>query len=80
MRGPGKILCRQSVKRGARGVHPAVDAPKFIWDGRRGGDLLALGLEGPAVGAALQELLELVMDETLPNDRDILLEHVKEKL
>ena len=46
----------------------------------KGGDLLALGLEGPAVGAALQELLELVMDETLPNDRDILLEHVKEKL
>ncbi len=45
----------------------------------KGGDLLALGLEGPAVGAALGELLELVMDEQLPNDRGMLLEYVKEK-
>ena len=45
----------------------------------KGGDLLALGLEGPAVGAALGELLELVMEERLPNDRGMLLEYVKEK-
>ncbi|MDE7262331.1 MAG: HD domain-containing protein [Oscillospiraceae bacterium] len=46
----------------------------------KGGDLTVLGLRGPAVGTALHELLELVIDEKLPNDRGILLEHVKEKL
>ena len=46
----------------------------------KGGDLTALGLKGPAVGEALRELLELVLEEKLPNDRGILLEHVKEKL
>ena len=46
----------------------------------RGGDLTALGLRGPAVGAALRELLEQVMDDKLPNDRGMLLEYVKEKL
>lgn len=46
----------------------------------KGGDLTALGLRGPAVGAALEDLLEQVMDEKLPNDRGMLLEYVKEKL
>ena len=46
----------------------------------KGGDLTALGLRGPAVGRALDGLLELVMDEKLPNERGILLEYVKEKL
>lgn len=46
----------------------------------KGGDLTALGLRGPAVGKALDELLELVIDGKLPNDRGILLEHIKEKL
>lgn len=46
----------------------------------KGGDLTALGLCGPAVGRALEELLELVIDEKLPNERGILLEYVKEKL
>ena len=46
----------------------------------KGGDLLELGLRGPAVGDALKELLELVIDEKLPNDQGILLEHIKEKL
>ena len=39
-----------------------------------GRDLLALGLSGPAVGAALEELLEKVTDGTLPNEREALLE------
>ena len=39
-----------------------------------GRDLLALGLSGPAVGAALEELLGKVVDGTLPNEREILLE------
>ncbi len=46
----------------------------------RGGDLTALGLSGPAVGKALSELLDQVIDEKLPNDRAILLTYVKEKL
>ena len=46
----------------------------------KGGDLAALGLYGPAIGRALQTLLECVMDEKLPNDREILLEYAKEKL
>ena len=46
----------------------------------KGNDLTALGLHGPAVGRALNELLELVIDEKLPNERGMLLEYVKEKL
>ena len=46
----------------------------------KGGDLTALGLRGPAVGEALNELLDLVMDEKLPNDKGVLLEYIKEKL
>lgn len=44
-----------------------------------GRDLLALGLSGPAVGAALEELLGKVMDGTLPNERETLLEYVRER-
>ncbi len=43
----------------------------------RGGDLLALGLGGPAVGAALETLLEKVVDGALPNDRTVLLEYLQ---
>lgn len=46
----------------------------------KGGDLTDLGLRGPAVGRALETLLELVIDEKLPNERGMLLEYVKEKL
>lgn len=42
-----------------------------------GRDLLALGLSGPAVGAALEELLGKVMDGTLPNERSALLESLQ---
>ena len=38
-----------------------------------GRDLLGLGLSGPAVGKALQALLDAVLDETLPNQREALL-------
>lgn len=43
-----------------------------------GRDLLALGLSGPAVGAALEELLGKVMDGTLPNEREALLAVLQE--
>ena len=46
----------------------------------RGGDLTALGLRGPAVGELLRELLELVIEEKLPNDREMLMTYVREKL
>lgn len=39
-----------------------------------GTDLMALGLDGPAVGQTLQNLLERVMDGTLPNEMDALLQ------
>ncbi len=46
-------------------------------DGR---DLIALGLEGPAIGKALQALLEEVLEERLPNEKEALLRAVKEKI
>ncbi len=46
----------------------------------KGNDLAALGLSGKEIGAALDRLLELVIDDQLPNNRDILLDYVKEKL
>ena len=42
-----------------------------------GKDLLALGLTGPAIGKALQQLLDLVLDEQLPNEKAALLEALK---
>ena len=41
-----------------------------------GYDLLSLGLKGPAVGAALQQLLEAVMDGLVPNEKDELNNYV----
>ncbi len=42
-----------------------------------GQDLLTLGFKGPAVGDALNCLLEQVTEERLPNEKDILLEYLK---
>ena len=39
-----------------------------------GHDLMALGLTGKAIGRTLNYLLEQVMDETLPNDKETLLQ------
>ena len=39
----------------------------------KGNDLVALGYRGKAIGQALSALLELVVDEQLPNERDALL-------
>ncbi len=44
-----------------------------------GRDMAALGLEGPAIGQALQALLEAVMDGEADNDRAALLALAKEK-
>ena len=40
-----------------------------------GRDALAAGLSGPAVGRALNRLLDQVAEGSLPNERDILLQH-----
>ena len=42
-----------------------------------GRDLMELGLSGPAIGQTLNRLLELVMDEQLPNEKNALLHGVK---
>ena len=43
-----------------------------------GHDLMALGLQGSAIGNCLNALLAQVVDEALPNDRTALLETVKQ--
>lgn len=45
-----------------------------------GRDLLALGLSGPAVGEALEALLEQVLDGELPNEREALLEALEKNI
>ena len=46
-----------------------------------GDDLLELGYEqGPAIGSALRDALEEVIDEQLENDRDALLKWARERL
>ena len=42
-----------------------------------GHDLMALGYTGQAIGQALAALLELVLDERLPNEKAALLAHLK---
>ncbi len=42
-----------------------------------GHDLMALGYSGPEIGKILNGLLEQVLSETLPNDREILLNSIK---
>ena len=44
-----------------------------------GRDLMALGYTGPAIGTALNDLLEQVLDERLPNDRETLLAALKQE-
>ena len=45
-----------------------------------GGDMLALGLRGRAVGAALQACLDAVMEEAVANDKTALLTYAAENL
>ena len=47
----------------------------------KGNDLMALGFEaGPRLGQALEKLLDLVLEEALPNEKQALLEKAKELL
>ncbi|WOC31572.1 MULTISPECIES: CCA tRNA nucleotidyltransferase [Caproicibacterium] len=45
----------------------------------RGGDLTALGLHGPAVGKALESLLDAVIDGRCPNEKAALLAYWKQQ-
>jgi tRNA nucleotidyltransferase (CCA-adding enzyme) len=45
----------------------------------KGSDLMALGLEGEEIGSTLDELLELVMEERLPNDKRTLTEYMRQR-
>ena len=42
-----------------------------------GYDMMALGLEGPAIGKALSSLLEAVLDGKIHNEREVLLEEAR---
>ena len=42
-----------------------------------GNDLMALGYEGRAIGACLQEMLDCVLDEKLPSERSALLAYAR---
>lgn len=44
-----------------------------------GNDMASLGLSGPGIGEALRELLSLVVDEALPNEKDALIEYIKKR-
>ena len=41
----------------------------------KGSDLVELGLSGPEIGKTLKEMLNLVVEETLPNEKDALLSY-----
>ena len=44
-----------------------------------GKDMISLGMSGRQIGAMLQRLLDLVVDDKLENDRSVLLEYAKER-
>ena len=46
----------------------------------KGNDLIMIGMCGKQIGDVLEELLMLVIDEKLPNDRTVLIEYAKEKM
>ena len=45
-----------------------------------GHDLMALGFSGPAIGSCLNELLAMILDEKLPNEKAALLAAARRKL
>lgn len=45
-----------------------------------GKDMISLGMSGRQIGAMLQRLLDLVVDDKLENNRSVLLEYAKERM
>lgn len=59
-------------------ARPAVTLPQLAI---KGGDIISLGIApSPEIGRLLNELLTLVIEEKLPNEKSALLEHIREKL
>ena len=46
----------------------------------KGGDMAALGYEGKAIGAILEQILDAVIEESLPNEREAQLAFAEQKL
>ena len=65
----------ESLARGLLAQAPCLTLADLAVDGR---DLLALGYRGPALGRALQGLLEEVLAGRLPNEKSALLQWAKE--
>lgn len=75
---------REEIEARAAGLHAALDEllasqPCVTLKDLavRGGDVTALGIRGKAVGECLNALLEQVMGERIPNDREALLEEAR---
>lgn len=45
-----------------------------------GNDMISLGLNGSAIGSALNELLELVIDDILPNEKSVLINYIQKNI
>ena len=45
-----------------------------------GKDMISLGMSGRQIGAMLQRLLDLVVDDKLDNDRNVLIEYAKDRI
>lgn len=45
-----------------------------------GNDLIALGLDGKDIGIWLNRLLELIIDDKLKNDKNELLDYIKDNI
>lgn len=79
-RKPAVQAREQEVERFEKRMHTLARTGCYTLQGLKagGGDALAAGIRpGPDVGQALHTLLEDVMDGTLPNDRDRLLQELK---
>ena len=44
----------------------------------KGGDMLAIGLKGPSIKLVLAQILDEVIDETLKNEKDVLIKRARE--
>ena len=45
----------------------------------KGTDLMALGLEGEEIGTILEEILQLVMEERLINEKRALMKYIRQR-
>jgi tRNA nucleotidyltransferase (CCA-adding enzyme) len=45
-----------------------------------GQDMMALGLKGKDIGAMLEKLLQMVLEEQLPNEKTALLQAAKKEI